>query len=126
MNNNKSTGNLGEDIACGFLKKRGFKILERNHKEHFDEIDIIARSFDGILVFVEVKTMDVFLGSAILPEDHMTREKFRKIKRGCLMFIAKHPQIIDDKKGWRIDLIAISLSDDGGPYKINHYENILL
>ncbi len=117
---------MEKTLPVDFLIKRRFKILERNHRERFDEIDIIARSFDGVLVFVEVKALDISLGSGIIPEDNMTRRKFHRIKRGCLMFIAKHPKIVDDKKGWRIDLIAISLSDDGDPYKINHYENILL
>jgi putative endonuclease len=128
ISNKQEVGNLGEDIACRFLTKKKFKILERNHREKFDEIDIIARSFDGVVVFVEVKTVTDFIGfsAGILPEDHMTRNKFLRIKRGCLMFIAKHSQMIDDKKGWRIDLIAITLSEDGDSYKINHYENILL
>jgi putative endonuclease len=128
MPDKKEVGNLGEDIACKFLAKKKFKILERNHREKSDEIDIIARSFDGVIVFVEVKTITYLIGisGGILPEDHMTQKKFHRIKRGCLMFIAKHSKIVDDKKGWRIDLIAITLREDDDSYRINHYENILL
>ena len=57
MNNNKNIGEIGENLACWFLLKNKYKILFRNYREKFDEIDIIARSFDGVLVFVEVKTL---------------------------------------------------------------------
>ena len=48
-------GNKGEDIAVGYLKKSGYKILLRNWKWGKHEIDIIAEK-DDMIVFVEVKT----------------------------------------------------------------------
>ena len=38
----KLKGKEGEDIACKFLKKRGYKILTRNFRTKMGEIDIIA------------------------------------------------------------------------------------
>jgi putative endonuclease len=52
---NKILGNLGEDHASKFLRKKGYKILERNYKIKQGEIDIIAQNKEYI-VFVEVKT----------------------------------------------------------------------
>ena len=55
MPDNKKTGQIGEDLACKFLERKGYKILERN--KHFSrtcEIDIIALD-NKTLVFVEVK-----------------------------------------------------------------------
>ena len=52
---NKVIGNFGEDEACKFLIKNGYKIIERNYNCRFGEIDIIAKDGD-CLVFVEVKT----------------------------------------------------------------------
>ena len=49
-------GNVGENIAARYLMKNGYKIVERNFAVHnVGEIDIIASSPDGILVFVVVK-----------------------------------------------------------------------
>ena len=54
--NNKVVGNAGEDLACRYLEKNGYKILERNVRySRFCELDIIAQLKDTV-VFVEVKT----------------------------------------------------------------------
>jgi putative endonuclease len=55
MDNRRSLGDRGEDLAAAALKKQGYKILERNYRTPLGEIDLIARH-QGVLVFVEVKT----------------------------------------------------------------------
>ena len=40
----RKTGNLGEDLACRFLMKHGFNIIERNYLKKCGEIDIIAQT----------------------------------------------------------------------------------
>lgn len=50
---------LGEEKACKYLKKLGFKIIERNFRKGYGEVDIIAidqSEKEKILVFIEVKT----------------------------------------------------------------------
>ena len=127
--NKNITGKTGEDIACKYLIDKNYKILFRNHREKSDEIDIIAIASDKTLVFIEVKTMRGPINSSfgIIPEDQLTRDKFRKISRACLRFSSKHPNLIDDDRGWRIDLVAITLMGDGegeGDFEVAHYENI--
>jgi len=55
MDNRRSLGDRGEDLAAASLKKQGYKILERNYRTPLGEIDLIARH-RGALVFIEVKT----------------------------------------------------------------------
>ena len=121
MNINKNIGNIGEDLACRFLIEKRYKILFRNYREKFDEIDVIARSFDQVLVFVEVKTLRQNIGS-LIPEDNLTKDKLRKITRACRLFVGFHKELVGDR-GWRMDLIAITLGEDG-KNTIDHYENI--
>jgi len=45
---------LGEDLACEYLAQKGYKIIERNFRKKYQEIDIIAIHTET-LVFVEVK-----------------------------------------------------------------------
>ena len=52
---NQNKGRLGEDAICAELEKKGHRILERNFRKSFGEIDIISQ-LDGTIVFTEVKT----------------------------------------------------------------------
>ena len=52
---NKRLGAQGEKAARGYLKRSGWKILEKNYKNPFGEIDIIAKRGD-VIAFIEVKT----------------------------------------------------------------------
>ena len=60
--NTHNLGQKGEKLALGFLKKRGYKILQTNFHSRFGEIDIIAvdnsNSHDPVLAFIEVKTRE--------------------------------------------------------------------
>ena len=51
---NRKKGMRGERLAAKYLKRCGYKIVERNFKCPFGEVDIIARQGD-VLAFVEVK-----------------------------------------------------------------------
>ncbi|GKX31730.1 UPF0102 protein [Vallitalea longa] len=52
--NNRAVGSKGEEIATRFLIEKGYRILDRNYRCRFGEIDIIGRD-KNYLVFVEVK-----------------------------------------------------------------------
>ena len=62
--------------------------------------------------------------NTLIPEDNLTKLKLSRITRACEFFARQYPQFIDPDKGWRIDLIAIDLSEDGAPIDIRHYDNI--
>lgn len=126
-NSSLTIGKIGEDLACEHLVDRGYKILKRNYKEKWDEIDIICRAKDGTLVFVEVKTFKDSggPGDRLAPEDNMTAAKLKKLRRACEEFAGKHADLIDDRKGWRIDLLAITLKNLITMDKeVRYYENI--
>ncbi|PIT88837.1 MAG: hypothetical protein COU27_03500 [Candidatus Levybacteria bacterium CG10_big_fil_rev_8_21_14_0_10_36_7] len=52
----KHIGGLGEELACNFLKKQGFSIVDRNYWKPWGEIDIVAKH-KGKWCFVEVKSV---------------------------------------------------------------------
>ena len=118
----RSIGNLGEDIACEFLVNKKHKILTRNYWKPWGEIDIVSRAPDGALVFVEVKTMAQEGESLLKPEDQADPVKMRKVRKTCEAFARTNPHLINVKRGWRIDLIAIVMRE-GDPV-IRHYENV--
>jgi len=121
---NQKIGDFGENIACEYLNKNRYRILHRNYYEKFDEIDIISRSFDGTLVFVEVKTLKALNSLNLKPEDNLTKDKFKKLSRACRIFAGLHPGLIDKDRGWRIDLVAVTIDDLNANTSVSHYENI--
>ena len=124
-------GQLGENIACRYLVENGFKIIERNFRQKWGEIDIIAKSPDKTLVFLEVKTVSIVsretietnnLNNQISAEDQLTKATLKKLQRTASLYAGHWPELIDDNKGWRIDLIALTINDKS--YVIKQYENI--
>jgi len=112
---NSITGKKGEDIASEFLKNKGYEILERNWRNKFGEIDIIAKKKD-VLVFVEVKTK---IGELFgLPEEMVGRGKLQKIRHMATIYMNGKESLC------RIDIVAIVLGDDSSVSRINHYENV--
>ena len=55
MDERKRLGNRGEEEVARWLRGQGYRILASQYRCRFGEIDLIARSREGILCFVEVK-----------------------------------------------------------------------
>ena len=55
MENKTAFGRQGEDLAVEFLLKEGYEILERNWYFRHNEVDILAKDHDTLVV-IEVKT----------------------------------------------------------------------
>ena len=120
MTPKQKRGNRGEDIAAEYLTKKGYTIIERQHRKPWGELDLIMKAGDGTLVFVEVKAMGI--GSKnFTPEANMTSAKIMKTKRAALAYANANPKL--SGRGWRIDVIAIDLEGETAR-NIRHYENI--
>ena len=75
----KVLGRNAEELTAKYLKKQGYKVLERNYKTPYGEADIVAFK-DGTYCFVEVKAResDAF-GLPTEAVDARKRERYRKI-----------------------------------------------
>ena len=106
LNQQQKFGESGESIAARYLKKSGYKILEKNYRTSLGEIDIIAR--DGkTIVFVEVKSRrSVHFGS---PKWAVTPQKQRKISMVALQYLKSTRQSTAKA---RFDVVAIIASRD--------------
>jgi|TARA_R110002096_G_scaffold194356_6_gene376517 putative endonuclease len=96
-----SLGVLGEEIALDFLRQRGFRLLERNYRNRFGEIDLVMQD-DGFIVFVEVRLRSsTNFGGALDSIDYHKRSKLIK----C----AQHYIANDSgRNDFRFDVVAIS------------------
>ncbi len=112
--NNREFGVKGEDLACEYLKKNGYEILERNkHFSKLCELDIIAKIKNKI-VFVEVKTRKT--NAFGTPLEAITKSKYQNIKTGVLTYVQEHN--ISD---YQIDAIGITIYPE---LKIEHLKNV--
>ena len=115
---NRSTGNLGEEIATNFLIARGYRILERNFRSKGGEVDIIARDpGDKSLVFIEVKARRGLTYG--VPQLAVTPFKQRQISKATLTWLSKNR--LHDTNA-RFDVIAILLHTDAA-HNIEHIKN---
>jgi putative endonuclease len=104
---NRAKGIRGEDAAVACLKKEGYRIIERNYRCRYGEIDIIAMDKQEV-AFVEVKGRESdFFGS---PEEAIGADKQKKISRTALHYLQERG--LSDRNA-RFDVVAIRFTPQG-------------
>jgi putative endonuclease len=117
MMKRRETGTMGEDIACDFLGKNGYCIVERNFRCTGGEVDIVARQKDT-LVFIEVRTKSSrWFGG---PEESITAAKMEKLRNVAAYYWQNHTNL---PESWRIDVVAIEMNGRGHVSRIELIEN---
>lgn len=114
MYNNQLIGKIGENLACEFLKKEKYIIIERNFRCRQGEIDIISTDIASReLVFLEVKTRtSLKYGNAAEAVDTLKRQHIYK----CVEYYIYKNKIKNIPI--RLDVIEIYIRE--GKFKINH------
>lgn len=103
----RQTGQQGEALAAAYLERRGYRIVARNYRCPFGEIDLIAREGD-CLAFIEVKCRrSATFGS---PAAAVGREKQKKLSRCALHYLSQR----NCPSPARFDVVSIRLLA-GGP-----------
>ncbi len=127
-------GELGEDIACKFLMKHGYSILERNYTKKWGEIDIIAEKNEK-RYFIEVKSTSVssleyvfdnegeILSGIKRPEENMHPWKLRRLRRVVETYlISKRLGSVE----WQFDLLVVYMDIEKRKARVRVIENIIL
>lgn len=121
----RKTGDIGENLAAKFLEKRGFKIIERNYRKKWGELDIVAQK-DGVVHFVEVKALrqDLSRPTVYRPEDAVRAWKKERMSRAVRTYFLDRK--ISDDQDFQIDIAAVFLDFDRKKARIRMLENINL
>ena len=110
---NKEIGDKGEQLACYYLRQKGYQILETNYRYKRVEVDIIGIK-DSIIVFFEVKVRSTNVYG--YPEQAVTEDKANRIRTAAEYYM--------DVRKWdkniRFDIIAITLNPE---IEIMHLED---
>lgn len=102
---NMSPGELGEFLACIFLKNQGYRIIGKNFRTRFGEIDIVAEDKKTIC-FIEVKSRSYT--SYGLPEESVDGRKQEKIVKTALAYITANDITSTDM---RFDIVSVDLKE---------------
>lgn len=141
-------GDIGENVACVFLEKNGFKIIERNYLRKWGEIDIVAKK-GAMIHFVEVKSVscvtldnvsharptepspkDSFwrepFGRGTMgeyrPEDNMHPWKLKRLSRAMQTYLLEKRIDLD----WQLDLITVRIDEKNRKARAEILENIII
>ncbi len=135
----RKTGDLGENIACKFLMKRGFEIIEQNYSKKWGEIDIISRKGEK-LHFIEVKSVSHmpytkskdngkgYEDDNYRPEDNLHPWKLKRLSRVIQTYLLgyKPNSEVSYETDWQFDVITVYLDLKSMQAKVNWMEDIIL
>ncbi len=116
----RKIGDIGENIACDFLERRGFEIIERNYLRKWGEIDIIAKKKD-MIHFIEVKSV-THGTSEYRPEDNMHPWKLRRLSRAMQTYMLEKKLDLD----WQLDLVTVKMDQQTRKARVELIENIII
>ncbi|MBI4090673.1 MAG: YraN family protein [Candidatus Komeilibacteria bacterium] len=121
----KDVGRGGEEIACVFLKRRGYKIIDRNYSRKWGEIDIIAEK-EGTVRFVEVKAVtargaDFSREMSGLPEELVHRTKLKKVARTAALYMEEK----GDTREYQIDVVGVIMNEQTRTARCRLFEQAL-
>jgi len=121
----RKLGDIGENVACEFLKKRGYTIIDRNYLRKWGELDIIATKND-IYHFVEVKSVassvaHVTSKETYRPEDNVHPQKLKRMYRAIQTYLLEKGIDAD----FEIDVITARIDTAGRRARVEMIENIV-
>ena len=124
METAQSIGEKGENVACSYLEKKGYRILTRNYANtkglRLGEIDIVAEKGHEI-IFVEVKA--AFLdgnGENRLPEWQVTKAKLKKMEKVVSLYL-REKRLLD--RDYSFDVVAVTFGREENP-EIRHLDHV--
>lgn len=111
----KTLGALGERYAAALLEERGWRILDRNWRSRYGELDIVAMTPESVIVFVEVKTRRSLRCGT--PQEAVDQRKRAGLRRAGVQWLLR-PEHRMPHHGVRFDVVSIVVR--GGRPLVSH------
>jgi putative endonuclease len=112
-----SLGRRGEQLAAEHLERLGYRVVARNYRTRFGELDLVATD-EYVLVFCEVKTRRAGSGD---PWENLGETKRRQVRSMGAIWLAE----VDDRprtSELRFDAIGIRIDRDGALVRLDHVQ----
>lgn len=123
-------GEIGEEVACRFLKKHGYSIVKRNYTRKWGEIDVLALN-KGILSFIEVKAVsdrellkfsrETREKDIYRPEDNVHPWKLKRLYRTIESYLMENNEVGE----WQLDVMLVYLDLESKRSGVRHLKNIV-
>lgn len=123
VSSKRRIGNIGEGVACRYLLSKKYKVLERNYWKPWGEIDIVAEK-EGVLCFVEVKSISRGTAFSIRPEENFHFSKMTKLSRVIDTYLLERK--FPKNRPWQIDLACVVLDLGAKSGRVEYFENVAL
>ncbi len=131
LTNKRKIGDIGENVCCSYLEKRGFRIISRNYLKKWGEIDVIAEK-GGTLRFVEVKTIsrenvkDISRETLdnYRPEENVHPWKLKRLLRTIQGYLLENK--VKSEKHWQLDIMAVFLDLKNKEARVRFTENVVV
>jgi putative endonuclease len=112
-------GRIGEDLALAHLERLGFRLVARNHRTRYGELDLVV--FDGTtLVFAEVKTRRASRAGRG-PWDALHERKRKQVRRMAAAFLIE-PGDRPRSAELRFDAVGVIIDGQGRLVRLDHLE----
>ena len=118
MSTTKTLGDRGEDLTAETLRKRGWTVLDRRWRCRYGELDIVARTPEGILCFVEVKLRSGSLAG--LPREAVDCRKRERLRSAAESYLALHD--LGDAPA-RFDVAEVYTDGNHRPVRLEYLED---
>ncbi len=131
MAKHNEIGVIGEDIAVDFLRQKGYRVVSRNFRKPYGEIDIIAFGSDGVLRFIEVKSVSwetrrtpsgTVPHETPRPEENVHPNKIKRLIRVIESYLISR----ETDSEWEFDVIAVFVNRETKEAKVRHMKNVIL
>jgi len=115
----QTLGRLGEELALEHLERLGYRLLARNHRTRFGELDLIVCD-DATIVFVEVKArrIDAGAGTAVEAVPPRKQRQVRGMAAAWLVESDDRPRAAE----LRFDVVAVTVDRAGRLVRLDHLE----
>lgn len=123
-------GAIGEDAACVYLERKGFKVIDRNYLEKWGELDIVVQK-GAKIHFVEVKSVSRPFENVphetqegYRPEDNMHPWKLQRLARTIQLYLLD--KNVSDDMEWQFDVATVYVDQEKRLCKVIMLEDVIL
>jgi putative endonuclease len=115
----KELGRRGEELAAEHFTRLGYRVLARNHRTRFGELDLVLAAEDeATIVFCEVKSRRLGSGDW---RDNLHEDKQKQVRMMAAAWLAK---VTDRPFGaeLRFDAVGVTIDGRGELVRLDHLE----